>query len=236
MNTIDSKSKANLVREWLVNAGLFLALVALGIHLHAAATINFQSDLVATNMQSDGTTPMDTTYSFQLGTFSNGFVPTAANTDLWLDNWHEVPLIDSGGAPVPGNAISYTQDEIIPGSGFYTNNFEGRGQLADNGTPFQTTSQGYMWGYTEQEGPSGSTAEWILITNDAWLFPDANPVGPPNNTIWGVSDSGTIAVVGQVDTGGVHMQSGSVVLAPEPSGTLLAGLALGLFALRRRRS
>lgn len=236
MNAIPSKSNTSLARERLINIGLFLTVIALGLHLHAAATINFQSDLVATNQRSDGSTPMDTTYSFQLGTFANGFVPTAANTDVWLDNWRTVPLIDSSGDPVPGNSTPYTQDEIFPGSGLYSNNFEGVGQLQNNDAPFQTTSQGYVWGYTVQQGTNGTPAEWILVTNNSWKFPDANPVGPPNNAIWGVSDPGTSAVLGAVNDGSVHMRSAGVTLVPEPSSTLLAVLTLGLLALRRRRT
>ncbi len=235
MNNVNSKTNSHLAREWLINIGLFLTVVALGIHLHAAATINFVSDTAATNLQSDGMTPMNTTYSFQLGTFANGFVPTATNTELWVDNWQAVPLIDSAGDPIAGNATSYNQDEVFPGTGIYYNNFQGKGQLANNVAPFQTSSQGYIWGYTAKEGPNGTEAEWILITNNGWLFPDANPDGPPINAIWGVSDVGTTAVVGQVNTVDAHMESGSVTLVPEPSSALLAGLSLGVLALRRRR-
>jgi hypothetical protein len=235
MNNVNSKSKTNLTREWLINGGLFLAIVALGIHLHAAATINFVSDTAATNLQSDGVSMMNATYSFQLGTFANGFVPTAANTDLWTANWEVVPLIDSIGDPIAGNETSYNQDEVFPGSGIFYNNFQGKGQLATNDSPFQTSSTGYIWGYTDKEGANGSTAEWILITNSSWVFPEANPAGPPINAIWGVGDAGTTAVLGQVNTVDAHMESASVTLVPEPSAALLAGLSLSLFALRRRR-
>ena len=206
--------------------------------LYADIDVSFSSRLDAVNRQSGGQ-PMDTSFTFELGSFAPGFNPTSGNTNLWMSNWTPAPNAGSGGSDA-----AYTQvglGSLTPNTGA-SNNFSGSVTLNTNGSPFTTSDQGYIWGYDDR-GTSG-TGEWILITNPSWEFPAVVPgpqVGGPN---WRVSDAGTVTVggIGSVNPGHTlvtdppHMQTSSVILlpVPEPSVAMLLAGAATIF-LRRRR-
>lgn len=225
-------TNSRMGREWLVNSGLFLSLLALCVHLHGAATINFTSQQPLEDKKSDGTA-MDSTFSFQLGAFNGGFTPTNMNQAQWLANWNPANLIDGSNKPIVGNAVAYNDSEIFPGSGLYANSYEGKAQLDSNTGAFGVGAQGYIWGYTQRG--DGQTGEWILLTNNNWAFPAATPApgGTPANEFWLTTDPGTSAIVGNLNpSSGVELQS---ALIPEPSSALLLLSSLAAFALRRRR-
>lgn len=208
--------------------------------LYGDISISFSSRLDSVNEQSGGN-PMDTSFTFQLGTF-DGITPDGSNTNLWLSNWVAAP--NSNSDPLSGSTVSYTQTPlpsfVAPITG-ESNQFSGSITLASNASPFGQTDQAYIWGYNDR-GTSG-TGEWILITNPAWLFPEALPgviqLGGPE---YQVSDAGTIAVLGSVNPGfstsgdDPHMVTASVPLmpVPEPSVALLFAGGLSLALLRRR--
>ncbi|MFT4548298.1 MAG: hypothetical protein ACI8XO_002204 [Verrucomicrobiales bacterium] len=222
---------------------LFGALGGLGLTIiYADIGVGFSSVFDAVNQHSDGSS-MDTSFTFELGSFNSSFTPTAANTHLWSDNWDAAP--GSGGS----SSVGYTQAPINPLIATNTgasNNFSGSVTLDPNGAgangnpTFSTGDQAYIWGYDDR-GTSG-TGEWILITNPSWSYPAVTPGIQIPGTQFDVGDAGTIATLGSVNpefsTVGddPHMQSGSVGLlpVPEPSVAMLLLGGVGMMLVRRR--
>ena len=234
VNTRQARLEAK-PRGWNRFAVLFITVAALGLTLiYADIDISFNSTFDALNRQSDGA-PMDTTFTFELGSFDPSFTPTADNTDLWMSNW----------VPVPGDGSSsaaYTQvplGSLTPNTGA-SNTFSGSVTLDSNTSPFGTTDQAYIWGFDDRDG--SGTGEWILLTNADWQYPlVTDDVQFPET--FSVGDVGTYAVLGSVNplyAGGSdppHMITEQVILAPvpEPSVAILLLGGAGLLALRRRR-
>lgn len=214
---------------------------ALLLSLPAAAladTINWGSEFGSINVQSDGTTPVTSGFTIQLGKFAAGFQPDGQNVDLWASNW-------------------IVFDELLPGEhnaavGYYTSEH----QLLNN-TTFQPGDRAYVWMYNSQTAVPGS--EWLLytndpsdgLTNDDWLFPSVPGSQQTTPLSWRVSNSSRV-VFGATDPDGdgpgqrrygngwgtppaegFHVQTRTFV--PEPGAAVLGGMA-ALFLLRRRRA
>ncbi len=229
------------IRHIAIRLSLVAAVATLAMKIHAEVTINFSSTPFGTNLKSDGSA-MDSSFTFELGAFANGFVPTAGNTDQWLANW--VPVSNSGGVPIPNASTQYGSINH-PVFGTSYDGFASELTLDHNNSPFQSGSRGYIWGYDSQSGDS----EWILLTNtnagtDAWTFPDATaPISFSES--WSVGNAGQ-AIIGSINfndpvNGLVSMQSGNVStppVVPEPSTAILltaSALALGLGRRRPNR-
>ena len=212
------------------------AIAVLAMKIHAEVTISFASTQFGTNLQSDGSA-MDSSFTFELGTFANGFAPTAGNTDQWLANW--TPVTSSSGTPHPDASTQYGTVPTIFGP---TDGFSGEVTLDHNNAPFVLGQQGYIFGYDSLTGE----ADWILLTNtdpapDEWTYTTATG-GIAFLESWTVGTA-TGAIVGNINfTDGkgdfISMQTGAVSLppaVPEPStAAFLAAAAIGL-GLRRRR-
>ena len=211
------------------------AIAVLAMKIHAEVTITFASTQFGTNLKSDGSA-MDSSFTFELGTFGNGFAPTAGNTDQWLANW--TPLTNSSGIAVPEASVQYGTINTIFGP---TDGFSSSATLEHNDSPFGIGQQGYIFGYDSLSGE----ADWILLTNtdptpDEWTY--ANATGISFTESWTVGTAGD-AIVGNVnffDGKGdfISMQSGSVSLppaVPEPSTAAIFAVAALGFGLRRRR-
>lgn len=237
MKEKESVNKASL-NVWNRCAVMGSSFVLLGATiLYADIDVGFSSVLDAINQQSDGS-GMDTSFTFELGSFNSGFTPTAGNTNLWQDNWNAAP--GSGGSA----SANYTQaplpGPIAPNTG-HSNNFSGSVTLNTNASPFSTSDQAYVWGYDDR-GVSG-TGEWLLITNPAWLFPAVVPGPQIGGPQFDAGDAGTVAVLGSVNPefssagDDPHLQSESVFLrpVPEPSSAVLIAGGIGMMLVRRRR-
>jgi hypothetical protein len=202
-----------------------------------ADTITWGSEFLSVNLQSDGTTPVDSSFTIQLGKFQDGFTPDGNNVDLWAANWDVF-------------------DELLPGEhnpavGYYTS----AEKLLDNST-FHAGDQAYVWMYNSNTAVPGS--EWLLYTNDAsdgsalddWLFP-AVPGSQQNLTQnWRVSNASHVLFGGLDPKRGdaedprygmgigtdpdreFNVQTRTFV--PEPSTALLGAAGLLLLARRRR--
>jgi len=183
---------------------------------------------------SDGVTEISTDagFFFEMGAFTDGFVPTDQNTDEWLDHW--VLVNDDEGesledARTPFRVVS----SIFPDYGGFTSSIE----FENNNAPFSINTQGYIWGFDNRTEAGDS--EWILLTNaDEWRFPDSSNQQLVTQ-VWSVGTSSEV-VVGSVT--GASMTLGSVTVAslaspiPELSSTsLLAFGSLTLLVARRRR-
>jgi len=151
-----------------------------------AISIEWGSDIGATNFRSDAETSLDEEFEFLLGTFV-GISPGPGNIDLWEESW-----VTFGGA------------DYSEGLGRFSN----AKTLDSNVPPFTTTSQIYIWG----RNGLASGSEWILISKPTWKWPNANPGGPPPFPVrFLVADtSGEDAILGSVNEGDVHMQTEKV--------------------------
>ncbi len=215
-----------------------------------ASTINWSSQINAGLFTSAGQ-PLDTSFSFEIGTFLAGFVPTYHNTNQWEANWLAFdrafdPTLgdpndgDPEGWNIPDQFYVGAAEHIAPlgsSDSFY----------ATPGAVFAQNSAAYLWVYNDKNIVPGS--EWALVTyinslgntgND-WLCPDPND--PPGTSYeWKLEDA-DLAIVGggngsrgdgdySVDPGIFNIQT---IAVPEPGSALLIGLAAGVLGTRRNR-
>ena len=218
--------QANTARQTTASIALAFAWVfAAAGNAEAAATVNYGSVVGSANLQSDGT-PMDATFSFQIGTFSGGFAPAESNTGDWLAHW--VPLVDAAGDPIAGATAAF--DEIpLPSppfpAGAAHSGFSGTAEFDHNELPFTTDTPVYLWGYNNRLTPG--TAEWILVTDTTWLWP-AGTANPPATTFSvGAADT---AIIGSINTGTHHMQSAAVTVSSGASGPVYDSWLASQFA------
>ncbi len=120
---------------------------------------------------SDGSPLTPNDFSFELGGFTNGFVPTAANIDEWVENWHVFDAITSPDAD--------TSDGFIQGAA--GSRFVGNASLnmqistsedADLNFAFTPGTQAYVFIRNSDTPTFGS--EWLLYTSEQgidWEFP-----------------------------------------------------------------
>lgn len=183
-------------------------------------TINFGSDL-GTGSYSDGTAWQSEGYTFQIGVFNAGFVPSVSNVNDWAANWN---VANQGGRT---GETTWLDD----GGDLY---FGGSGAITNLSAPFTAGARVYIWGF---DSTLDGTNEWVLLTNVSWVV--ASDISTPQNSNYLTSASGVEAVIGNFD--GTNFTSVKVVIGseiPEPSTfAAVAGLAvLGAVATRRRRS
>ncbi len=148
----------------------FLFSVALVAGRADAETIFWSSALQKTNFTS-ADQAMDGTFQFQLGSFSGGFVPTAANITRWATYWDSVDVATYEPAVV-------------------TRAFEGEFTPMGNSAPFSIGAKAYVWG----RSAGGAKDEWIfrrakqevdaILTKDEDFLRLVQKHGPPPSIIW----------------------------------------------------
>lgn len=222
----------------MARAFLALALTMVGMKVYAEVSINFSSTAYGINQKSNGA-PLDNSFTFELGTFDNDFVPTAANIDSWESNW--VRVSDASGAPLSNSSTTYGTINSFLGD---YDGFASTVDLDHNNSPFEVGQQGYVWGY-DRLTPGEN--EWVLFTNDSladgWTFPvgtgdlsfaETWDVASANNAILGdinfIDDKNAEI---SLETAGVNVGAPPV---PEPSTALILGAGVAFLGLRRKRS
>jgi hypothetical protein len=83
----------------------------------------------------------------EVGAFTVGFDPTAANRSSWKNNW------------TPLSRANYNTA---------TNYFNGRIDLSSNTAPFTTSNKIWVWVFDR-------SGNWALYTNAAWTWPNTSP-------------------------------------------------------------
>ena len=200
-------------------AYVFAALASLPMladKLWAGTTIAYGSSVGVTNLTSSGA-PMPEGFVFQLGTFEGGFVPDPSNTDGWLGAWR--PASDREGEPLAGNSAAY-QTQLLGGvfpPEMRANCFTGSLTLDHNEPPFDLGGQLYIWGYDQRV--TAGAAEWILITDPGWKWPDGSSNLPAIS--YAVSGA-SIVVLGDINGEGYEMRSAAVTV-PASSASLYEG-------------
>ncbi len=187
-------------------------------------------------------------YQFELGTFADGFVPDASNTDLWEANWK---LIEQASFNAPMQYVA--ENSILTNTGPWLT-WE-RDQTGDETAPlmnanlFAPNEQVYVWAFNGKT--VDSTTQWALLTGNGvtqdtdWQL--TTGLGEPTATTrqWRLSNADTAVFGGLNGTQGggtvnttpgiFSLQTALVFPIPEPSATALPA-AVSLFVLRRRRS
>lgn len=138
------------------------------IALTASATpLHWYSALDHFNFASDER-PMDAGFRFELGVFSDGFVPTAENRDEWSAYW------------VPAQRVGYHG-----GNRWYS----GYLVVEDNEAPFVAGAEAWVWGFSGD----ASGGDWILFRNSSWKWPRANPRIPVARH-WNAKNANTVLI------------------------------------------
>jgi hypothetical protein len=155
----------------------------------ADTTIFWNSPQGAANVTSNGITPMDASFRFELGVFNPGFVPASGNISQWAENWN------------PAQRTAYQADIKR-----YTDIFIATG----NASPFTAGSPMYVWGFKGDP----LAGEWILFRAAGWTWPTVPPV--PAFLTWDAKDA--TAVIGTINATGSPflMKSAAVANLPPP--------------------
>lgn len=124
---------------------------------------------------SDGEEATLDEFVVELGSFANGFVPTAENTGDWVSNWRVFDAIT--------DPDSDTDDFFVDGAGSAVR-FAGNAELSESGLSlsedasgsyvFGTDQQAYVFIRNSDEDTIGS--EWLLYTSQTgvdWEFPSS---------------------------------------------------------------
>ena len=193
----------------ILKTSLLAAVLAAASHGFADTTIVVSSTPLSSNITSQGLA-LDSTFTFELGTFINGFIPDTDNTGDWLANW--TPLSDASGDPIPEATVQYN-DEAAPSPpyapGTAVNNFDISVALSHNTSPFSAGSPFYVWGFNNrtEDGPG----EWILISDSAWVWPVSSPNAP--GVVFADLSESSYAIIGYLFVEAVEMQTESVIIS-----------------------
>lgn len=131
---------------------------------------------------------LDDSFVFELGIFTETFVPTAFNVSQWANNWQVA------------DRTSYDATNRA---------FTSRHDVESNAAPFSIGERGYIWGY------STSSNEWFLMTSPSWTWPsDLSSVFPLEWT----TEKATEIIVGTLPnaTGAPHLTTANVGNQPLP--------------------
>lgn len=219
------------------------ALVVCGGLLHAQQ-IDWGSAIYSDFIDSEGAV-LDETFVFQIGAFDDGFDPEASGPQDWLEHWQ---IFDQANY----NGVEEPVDDGIWGYFISTANMEPDG-TSDSvyETPGATSFEGkraYLW-IRNADTPEPGT-EWLLVSSESWVFPDAEPgcCGSSLPFEWSTSDldgedtplwgsQGTSRGPGEYSSSAPHtLQTHSFAESiPEPAAPLLGGVALLICAVRRKR-
>jgi hypothetical protein len=214
----------------------------------SARTISFSSAIGDQLFDSLGN-PLDATFSFEIGIFTNGFIPTAHNIGDWNAHWmiFDLAFHDSSILP-PGNPASGGWNVLLQ----YFTSAADFGIDGTSNSPYASSGmfpQGsvvYLWAYNSKT--LDPTSEWALATDlnlvanasTAWRIPDPMDQLSPSISL-SLADLDT-PILGGVNgiqgAGNVTNIPGSFSLQtyviPEPSSALLLVLGVGLLGVRRR--
>lgn len=217
----------------------------------SAASIAWSSDVGSLLYQADGST-LDASFTFELGTFTAGFIPTEYNLADWAANWK---LFDQAHAPNPNpdtNGEWNPVDQFFVGGADVNGSGQSTSPEASPSTIFNEGEQLYIWAFNSKTLDPQNT-EWALITRtqpDPFTTPAYNDWLIPAQS---VVDTQTLHLneADLVVFGGLHNVDGpgtfdvgnkpasfqlQTHVVPEPSSALLIA-AIGLMArLRRSRN
>ena len=145
---------------------------------------------------------MDASFSFQLGVFDTGFVPSASNLNQWATHWTSVKS-----AEYSTDYKSFNETFIVE----------------SNPGPFAVGAKAYVWG----RSTSATGDQWMLFRHTLWTWPAPNPMGPPMAG-WNASDANEIILGGIQANGTPYLRSESVTSYAQWQTVNLSGNPLNL--------
>ncbi len=160
-----------------------------------AETINFYNPPNQTNLTSSGGA-MDSNFVFEVGVFTNGFIPTRANIQQWGSRW------------------------ASPDSAAYSSSnrsFDKNFTVSSNASPFLVGTAAWVWG----KRSSATGDEWILFRHTGWTWPAPNTMNP-FPLAWNAATANQV-VIGSINGSGHLMKSESVVSYSQWQNDRLAG-------------
>lgn len=180
-----------------LNIALLAAVLVVGVASPCQAErIHWFGPTFKTNQTSTGES-MGKDIVFELGLFTDGFVPTADNMPEWASHW-----------------LAAQRANYSPGGKFFTGKFV----VTDKNSPFTGGKPAYIWGF--RGGVESS--EWILLTKDTWKWPvlAVDQVAEARNPLsaleWNAAQA--TAIVGKLQPNSVPylMQTASISNAVPP--------------------
>ena len=200
----------------------------------------FWGSLFNDNLYNSSGQPLDSTYSFEIGTFNSGFAPTYQNVDQWDANWHVIAITFS--PDINGwNATDQFFDGTVH---FDASNFSDAAG-ADPAYAFNQGDTAYLWTYNSKTIDPSS--EWALVTYGAapgntgfpWVIPNLTDTGSYN---WNLGDANTAIVGGSNSVQGPGTYSANpgvfslqTAVVPEPGSAILLLAAAAAHLTRRMR-
>ena len=224
-----------------------LGMLACALGSAEARTVTWGGPTDAVLYQSDGVTPVDSSFTFQLGAFDVGYDPLANPVETWVNNWN-----------VFDQTTYNDTTNFFQSTAFMNENGISSGVNADPTFDFRSKRL-YLWVFDSNvfNPTQPTTIESALFTGDTWVLPAVgNPCcGEETCPLQLYVSNMTSAIIGNVDpdysgsnppivgplgeydspTGAYDFQTHSFTVVPEPSVSLLGGLGvLGLLLHRRR--
>ena len=126
-----------MFKNWQV---IVLLVLTFSIAVARGGGITWGSELFASASDSENQ-PLDSNWTFYLGYFDSGFIPSAENTAEWASHWTTLDV--SSYAPLSGFSSTWIHDEMSTGR------------------------KGYIWGANR----SLPANEWILMSASTWSVP-----------------------------------------------------------------
>jgi hypothetical protein len=188
---------------------------------------------------------LDSSFTFELGTFGTTFVPTASNYNDWLTNWKRFDRasVSAGGSFNPGNGTVSSIASVLDGAdpADHTDNISSSA-YADPTATFAEGERAYIFVYNNLSPTPGT--EWALYTNPTWLLPRSSSHSSVTLD-WNINTQGQAVLGGSQNsyTSGIRYSNPVVydvqtstfpAAVPEPSGALLIG-SIGMVGMLRRR-
>jgi hypothetical protein len=163
--------------------GFLFLTTGLWMTVDVKAQVNLDVDFLSggeTFVDKNGT-GLTVDFSFELGVFADGFVPTLNNMAQWESNWRKLVLMTDESGWEPGdpslNSGLFTLAIGDPGMGQNSSLLYSDGSGADTAYGFSVGQQVYLWSFNDKNLVDGT--EWSLITRtvgppeELWVIPDA---------------------------------------------------------------
>ena len=166
------------------------------------STISWFIDPGKTNLLSGGAA-MPSDFRFELGVFSAGFTPTAANKSQWSAHW------------TTAQRVAYNESTGV---------FTGEVTVASNGAPFTVGASAWVWGFRGDY----ASGEWLLFRKSSWTWPAPDPFNP-FPLLWSATEANSV-VLGTVSSGGLRSAAVGEALPPLTTWTVWQGVELATTA------